>query len=345
MSTHRIIFTSLIFLCATNLPALSAQASFAPTLVIADTALDSTTAEFSKNIVLELCILEWSTCPNGDKFMQGKGSANLPAGQILNNGFNHGTQMVSAAVRTNPDLNIIFIRITGNSSSGLRLTSGDFTVAKMLDWVSNNKESYNIQAVVMSQGHHNLSSLSDYCPRSFMVEGVINKLYSQQVPIFLPAGNRGDKSRIDWPACLPLTFGIGALDQSRSIASYTNLDKNLIDYFELGNLRVLDANGTERNSEGTSISAQIAAAKWMKIKKDYPDKSLEQLKQILDSNIDLVSSATFLGGKAIRASVLGPLDFSRYLENLDQMRRELDELKILVMSLKVLFAGAISSGR
>ena len=81
MSTHRIIFTSLIFLCATNLQALSAQASFGPTLVIADTALDSTTAEFSKNIVLELCILEWSTCPNGDKFMQGKGSANLPAGQ------------------------------------------------------------------------------------------------------------------------------------------------------------------------------------------------------------------------------------------------------------------------
>jgi hypothetical protein len=335
MSTHRIIFTSLIFLCATNLPALSAQASFAPTLVIADTALDSTTAEFSKNIVLELCILEWSTCPNGDKFMQGKGSANLPAGQILNNGFNHGTQMVSAAVRTNPDLNIIFIRITGNSSSGLRLTSGDFTVAKMLDWVSNNKESYNIQAVVMSQGHHNLSSLSDYCPRSFMVEGVINKLYSQQVPIFLPAGNRGDKSRIDWPACLPLTFGIGALDQSRSIASYTNLDKNLIDYFELGNLRVLDANGTERNSEGTSISAQIAAAKWMQIRSKNLEKTFAETKMIFDSNTHNVSISLTSSAKAINREVYDPGDFDAYLAELGKLRQAIEELKWLLQTVRL----------
>jgi hypothetical protein len=335
MSTHRIIFTSLIFLCATNLQALSAQASFGPTLVIADTALDSTTAEFSKNIVLELCILEWSTCPNGDKFMQGKGSANLPAGQILNNGFNHGTQMVSAAVRTNPDLNIIFIRITGNSSSGLRLTSGDFTVAKMLDWVSNNKESYNIQAVVMSQGHHNLSSLSDYCPRSFMVEGVINKLYSQQVPIFLPAGNRGDKSRIDWPACLPLTFGIGALDQSRSIASYTNLDKNLIDYFELGNLRVLDANGTERNSEGTSISAQIAAAKWMQIRSKNLEKTFAETKMIFDSNTHNVSISLTSSAKAINRDVYDPGDFDAYLAELGKLRQAIEELKWLLQTVRL----------
>jgi len=335
MSTHRIIFTSLIFLCATNLQALSAQASFGPTLVIADTALDSTTAEFSKNIVLELCILEWSTCPNGDKFMQGKGSANLPAGQILNNGFNHGTQMVSAAVRTNPDLNIIFIRITGNSSSGLRLTSGDFAVAKMLDWVSNNKESYNIQAVVMSQGHHNLSSLSDYCPRSFMVEGVINKLYSQQVPIFLPAGNRGDKSRIDWPACLPLTFGIGALDQSRSIASYTNLDKNLIDYFELGNLRVLDANGTERNSEGTSISAQIAAAKWMQIRSKNLEKTFAETKMIFDSNTHNVSISLTSSAKAINRDVYDPGDFDAYLAELGKLRQAIEELKWLLQTVRL----------
>jgi hypothetical protein len=267
--------------------------------------------------------------------MQGKGSANLPAGQILNNGFNHGTQMVSAAVRTNPDLNIIFIRITGNSSSGLRLTSGDFTVAKMLDWVSNNKESYNIQAVVMSQGHHNLSSLSDYCPRSFMVEGVINKLYSQQVPIFLPAGNRGDKSRIDWPACLPLTFGIGALDQSRSIASYTNLDKNLIDYFELGNLRVLDANGTERNSEGTSISAQIAAAKWMQIRSKNLEKTFAETKMIFDSNTHNVSISLTSSAKAINRDVYDPGDFDAYLAELGKLRQAIEELKWLLQTVRL----------
>jgi hypothetical protein len=187
----------------------------------------------------------------------------------------------------------------------------------------------------MSQGHHNLSSLSDYCPRSFMVEGVINKLYSQQVPIFLPAGNRGDKSRIDWPACLPLTFGIGALDQSRSIASYTNLDKNLIDYFELGNLRVLDANGTERNSEGTSISAQIAAAKWMQIRSKNLEKTFAETKMIFDSNTHNVSISLTSSAKAINRDVYDPGDFDAYLAELGKLRQAIEELKWLLQTVRL----------
>ena len=88
-----------------------ARAEYPQTLVIADTALDSSMPEFSNNIVHELCILDWSTCPNGENFMEGKGSANLPNGFIASNGFNHGTQMVSASVRTNPKIKIIFIRV------------------------------------------------------------------------------------------------------------------------------------------------------------------------------------------------------------------------------------------
>ena len=150
----------LILTCLPIISPTSTYANTVPTIVIADTAIDSDNPEFSKNIILELCILEWAVCPNGQKFMQGKGAAKLPLDYLVNNGFNHGTQMVSAAVRTNPDLNIIFIRMFGNSSSGARLSAGSTTVALVLQWISQNQVLFNIQAAAISQGHHNLSSLT-----------------------------------------------------------------------------------------------------------------------------------------------------------------------------------------
>ena len=51
------------------LSSLPAHAEFLQTLVIADTALDSSMTEFSNNIVHELCILDWPSCPNGENFM------------------------------------------------------------------------------------------------------------------------------------------------------------------------------------------------------------------------------------------------------------------------------------
>jgi hypothetical protein len=114
---------------------LPAKGEQIQTLVIADTAIDSSMSEFSENIVQEVCILDYAVCPNGTNFMEGKGSAYLAKGLIQSNGFNHGTQMVSAAVRTNPDLKVIFIRIISHSENGMRLPTNIDVLKRTLDWV------------------------------------------------------------------------------------------------------------------------------------------------------------------------------------------------------------------
>ena len=262
--------------------ALPAQAEQLPTLVIADTAIDSSMSEFSGNIIQEVCIVDYSVCPNGTNFMEGKGSAFLPKELIQLNGFNHGTQMVSAAVRTNAELRIIFIRIVSHSSRGMRLPANIDVLKRTLDWVRKNRSAYNIQAIAISQGHHNLLSLTNYCPQDDSFNSLLNELHAQEIPYFAPAGNAGDKSRVDWPACTSKALAIGALTPERQVASYTNIDNAVIDHYEVGTLKVLDASSREVNAQGTSVSVQVAAAKWMKIKGLNPkitiSESLEQLR-------------------------------------------------------------------
>ena len=42
-----------------------------PTIAILDTAIDTSVAEFQGRVVHEVCVLEWASCPNGQKFMEG----------------------------------------------------------------------------------------------------------------------------------------------------------------------------------------------------------------------------------------------------------------------------------
>ncbi len=88
--------------------------------------------------------------------MEGTNSAIMPIDQMSKNGFDHGTQMASLAVAANPNVKIVFVRIIGSNPNGTRQVSGEATVINALDWVLRNKDKFNIQAVSMSQGHHNL---------------------------------------------------------------------------------------------------------------------------------------------------------------------------------------------
>ena len=77
-------------------------------------------------------------------------------------------------------------------------------------------------------------------------------------------------------------MAIGALTPEKQIASYTNIDNAVVDHYEIGTLKVLDASNREITAQGTSVAVQVAAAKWMKIKGLNPkisiSESLEQLK-------------------------------------------------------------------
>ena len=185
LTMSMVLVTSL-----TGTLASRATAALLPTIAILDTAIDTTLPAFQGKILQEVCILEWTTCPNGKSFMEGPGAASMPANLITQNGFDHGTFMASTFLATNPNANIVFIKIIGNTAAGLRQLAGEASVYNALNWVKANASKYNIQAVSMSQGHHNLGAGgTDYCPKTPITVQAVKDLMALQIPVFFPSGN------------------------------------------------------------------------------------------------------------------------------------------------------------
>jgi hypothetical protein len=269
-----------------------------PTLAILDTGLDTSLPIFSGKIVQEVCMVGWSTCPNGTGFQEGVGSAVVNPKFIMSNGFEHGTQMASIAVQRNPNMNIVFIRVVGNTNDGRRQIVADSTISNALDWVFKNKDTYNIKAVSMAQGSMSRNTkLSDYCVKIPTVTASINNLASNGIPVFLSAGNDRDANRINWPACIPSAIAVSATDQRGEVTLYTNYDPLLTDFFSQGNITAMLPGGKVVNVAGTSVSVQTAAADWVSLKSAKPLLSYTELYDLIIKTSKLAPGAKIKGAK------------------------------------------------
>lgn len=270
-----------------------------PTIAILDSALDTSLPIFKDRILYEACVTQWASCPNGLSEMEGAGSSVLKPEWISSNGFDHGTQMVSLAVATNPNVNIVFVRIVGANSKGLRQATGEPTVYNALDWVIRNKDKFNIQAVSMSQGHHNLAAGKDYCPKTPITDSKVQTLLSAGIPVFFPTGNTGDTSRIDWPACIPSSIAIGATMPAGTVASYSNHDPLLTDFFAQGTTKATTVGGKQINVAGTSASTVIAATQWATIKSIKPNLSYKEIYDLISKTATPTYNSRVTSGKLI----------------------------------------------
>lgn len=255
-----------------------------PAVAILDTAIDTSLPAFKGKIVQEVCILEWTTCPNGTSFMEGPGAASMPSHLITKNGFDHGTLMTSVFVKTNPNVNIVFIKIIGNNSSGLRQNAGEASVYNALNWVKSNASKYNIQAVTMSQGMHNLGAAgTDYCPKTPTTQQSVKDLIAIGIPTFFPSGNGRDYLRIDWPACIDESISVGHVDQQNEISTSSNNDTAKLDFFALGFFTIAGPGNVSKNISGSSAAIQVAGAQWISLKAAKPSYTYEQLLTALRS--------------------------------------------------------------
>jgi len=298
------IITALIAL-SLIVPASSSAANLSnktitPTVAILDTALDSSLPIFNGRIAYEVCILEWNSCPNGKSFMEGPGSTNLPSSIITKNGFGHGTQMSSIFVANSTDVNIVFVRIIGNTPSGERQIANEVTITRALDWVYKNKDLLNIQAVTMAQGHHNLGYATNYCPNTPATQSQLKTFVSAGVPVFFAAGNAGDLKRIDWPSCIDDSISVGAATAQDELAIYSNYDENKIDFIALGNtVSSAPVTGKQVSVRGTSASTQIAAANWLAVKKVRPGISYQDLYALMRNSAIPAKSTSAIVAKLI----------------------------------------------
>ena len=270
-----------------------------PTIAILDTAIDTGVNAFKDKIVHEVCIIEWNSCPNGKGLMEGPGSATLPYHLISKNGFDHGTQMTSVAIATNPNIKVVFIRIIGNTPNGGRQLVNQKTIFTALDWVIANKEKFNIQAVTMSQGRHDFTKAVGYCHNTPQTDQRVKTLVAKGVPVFFPTGNSSDISRIDWPACLDSSVSIGSVDQQNEISFFSNHDPSKTDFFALGHMPVSLPGSVLKEAAGTSVATQVAGAQWIAIKQSKPSLSYQQIYNLISSTSSKTYNSKISSGRLI----------------------------------------------
>lgn len=300
------------------------SASLTPTMVIVDTALDTSISEIRDGLVYEVCILDWNACPNGSSFMEGTGASTMPRTLINLNGFSHGTQMTSAAIRTYPKLRFIFVRIIAHSSSGSRLSTSEDTILRALDWIDKNKERFNIVSIGLAQSHHRLWSGKQYCPSSTRNSEAIRRLLNAGIPLFVASGNDNDKSRVSWPACIPEAMAVSAIT-NQTISRYSNFDPVLSDFAAIGELKVINAGGSLTSASGTSIATHVMAALWTQVRSEFPLFSFQETLDFLNG----VSTEVAVGNAKLRwvnKEVLNIEIFRRSLMGSEISEKSLGEL-------------------
>ena len=269
-------------------------------LVIIDTGFDTSLPIIKDAVIYESCIMLWSGCPNGTSFQEGPGASALPTNISNTSNMSHGTQMASIAMNANPGQKIVLIRVVAYNANGDRMPISDSTVVKVFKWIASKRTELNIGAVAMAQGYHPTASGKNYCPKNVEMEKIILDLKIANVPVFLPTGNAADKTRIDWPACIPAAIAIGAINSKGQIADYSNYDRNLVDFYTPGDAQALLPGGSPSSAVGTSVSTLIAASYWMNVASLKPELTVPEVSQLFRNAGRMIFDSKFRYGREMQ---------------------------------------------
>ena len=241
-----------------------AQAEDQKVLAIIDSAINS--KNFSA-IIHEVCfttigaVPNKMACPNGQTFMEGPGSASSPWPLSLNNATYHGDAMVKAALVTNPNIKIVFVRfhdvtLLGNSRGDAK------SLASAIDWVSKNASKYSIDAVSISQSSTSAGNLA-LCSTDTVTINAVSSLNTNNIPVFVATGNDKSTTAVGFPACVPGVIGVGALYSLTMFEKATNRGPGL-DLVAIPNVTITKYGTTaEYNPTGTSIATVISSSSYV----------------------------------------------------------------------------------
>lgn len=237
------------------------QAQDQKVLAIIDTAIDSSRMT---NVIHEVCFTYNNTCNNKAGYDEGKGAAKINDWKIK--GALHGFSMAQVAVQADPNVKIVFIRISDekvyDTFSMIRNDGG--SIARAIDWVSNNAAKFNIKAVSISQSRSNFTVGT--CPSDSLFESSVSKLKLQNVPTFVATGNDSKKNHIGFPACVSGVYSVGATDANNNVIKSSNINaKTSLLAFACFSFRgqacveTVDYFGVSRPVVGTSTATVLAA--------------------------------------------------------------------------------------
>ena len=262
---RKLILVTLVLGLAGLSSSFAASADQPPAVAVIDSGVPTS---LFPNIITEVCILEYSSCPNGKSQMEGAGSATIAPS--TNSTLAHGTEMLSIISKVNPSAKLIPIRIVGVLGNGLPYIYSNNAVKLALDWVVANRTKFNITTVNISQG-----KIFAGCSVPPGTAADIAALKAANVAVIAATGNDSNRSAMMSVACLPDVVSVGATDNpdpgtsgkpynpsaSPYIARYSNGTAQTSFYLN-ARWYVLEPNGTTKFMVGTSNATAAMAGWW-----------------------------------------------------------------------------------
>lgn len=251
-----------------------AQAQDQKVLAIIDSAINSNNFPA---IIHEVCFTAPSilnrnheaSCPNMQHFMEGKGSASATWPKSINDATYHGDSMVKAALATDPNLKIVFIRFNNvNRITGSNALGGTpEALAAAIDWVSKNSEKYSIDALSISQSGVSMDLktgakiLHPACTDAAITNSV-SQINTKNIPVFAATGNDGLSNLVGFPACIPGVIGVGAMGSPTQFEKATNRGPGL-DMVAFGKVKITKYNGSSIDIAGSSGATVVTSASYV----------------------------------------------------------------------------------
>ena len=262
--TKKFLVLALVLL---GLQVVPVQADSLESIAVIDSG--TSTELFKDNVVHEVCIVSEFTCPNGKKFMEGEGAANIPVSnsKILN----HGTRMLSIITQVNPKAKVILIRIVGIDPKGKPADYYTEDIDNALVWITKNQKKYNISVVSLSQGN-----TFNTCNVSTTFKKQVSLLKKVNVPVIAAAGNDGNTKQVFTPACWKEVVSVGAVTSGGTIQTYSNA-KGKVDIYIPDNYTSRMLDNSIKTSVGTSNSTAALSAWWLLNKRNSFQETYDYL--------------------------------------------------------------------
>lgn len=242
-------------------------------LAVIDSAIDSSKVP---SVIYEACftISTAMGCSNGQtlkdsngtySFSEGKGSASSPvwpSTQIGNLGkIYHGYNVVQAAVKSNPNMKIVFVRMAGVAkTNGMQAADPEDSksVIRAIKWISDNAEKYSIDAVSISQSWITPKALS-LCSEQTLLSSV-SSLSSKNIPVFAATGNDGSPDKVGFPSCSSGVIGVGSANLKLNVVDKATNKGSGLRVVAPNSISIVRYNGTTIDFTATSAATPQAAA-------------------------------------------------------------------------------------
>ncbi|MDJ0509552.1 MAG: S8 family serine peptidase [Crocosphaera sp.] len=222
----------------------------------------------------------------------------------------HGTHVASIAASSDsaypgvaPGANLIALKIfpDGNNPPGSLID-----IREALDWVLENKDTYNIVAVNLSVGDGNNYNSAVTNP---FVSNQFFELAQNNITVVSAAGNNGG-SGVSYPAADPHSIAVSAVDNQGRIANFSQHHTQLTDVFAPGvNIRAARNNGGSVSLSGTSmaaphVSGAIAIAQQLALQELNRKLTFDEVQELLQEGDDVTNRSEYTG-KLLNITKLG----------------------------------------